>query len=319
MAELPRVVVVVGPTASGKTQLGITLARSHEGEVISADSRTIYRGMDIGTAKPEGLRKMGGESLEDLVKEKPLLVDGVAHWGFDLCNPDEIFTASDFQAYADAKIDDMDRRGKLPFLVGGTGLYIAAVIDRPSFGAAPPDPGLRRELLEKTNEELLEEIAERDPDTAEKIDVHNRRRLERAIEILRVTGRRLAEVQTRNPERYHSLFLGIDKEKTLSDASIDERVDLMIARGLVDEVRNLRDRYGDDAPGMTGIGYRQICAFLRKEVSLKDAILQIKRDSRQYAKRQRTWFRRDPRITWVANAYEADVLLEKFLTTAYVG
>lgn len=306
MEPLPPLVVLVGPTASGKTALGIVLARAFSGEIICADSRTIYKELNIGTAKPrEGGEDAEQRDIRSLFGEKSLMHEGIPHWGINLRNPNKTFTASEFQVYADKKIEEITERGNLPILVGGTGLYVASVVDRPSFAEVPPDPALRLELATKSNEELLEEIAEKDPDTAARIDAKNRRRLERALEILRITGKRLAEVQKKGEPRYRVCMLGIDVPREVLSERIDARVDAMIAAGLIDEVRALRAKYGDDAPGMTGIGYRQFTAFFRGEISLKDAILALKHDTRQYAKRQMTWFQRDKRIHWVKNAQEA--------------
>jgi len=306
---LPRIIVLVGPTASGKTAMSIALARAFSGEIISADSRTIYKEMDIGTAKPrydvgaEHLPPLMGKMM-DMFTEKPLMYEDVPHWGFNLRSPKEIFTVSEYQSYADKKISEIIKRGNIPIFVGGTGLYVAAVVDRPSFAEVPPDPALRLELATKSNTELLEEIAERDPDTAERIDAKNRRRLEQAIEILRATGKRLAEVQTRGEPMYNSCMVGVEVPRETLYERIDARIDAMIGEGLVDEVRTLKEKYGDTAPGMTGIGYRQICTFLRGEYSLRDAIIALKHDTRQYAKRQLTWFQRDKRIHWVKNTRE---------------
>ena len=280
--KLPRVVTVVGPTASGKTAMGVVLARAFDGEVLCADSRTIYEDMDIGTAKPIRDQRERDVSLPPF-SERPFFYEGIAHWGMNLITPDKTFTASEFQAYADKKIGEIHRRKHLPMLVGGTGLYVQAVLDRPSFANVPPQPDLRLSLATISNAELLEEIAELDPETASRIDGHNRRRLERAIEILRVTGKRLADVQKKGPERYESLFLGVSVPRDVLFARIEARVDEMIAQGLVDEVRRIREHFGDDAPGMSAIGYRQIGAFLRKEVSLKDAILTIKQERKEYS------------------------------------
>lgn len=302
--KLTPLIVVVGPTASGKTALSIPLARAFSGEVIAADSRTMYKEMNIGTAKPQGSGEAAG-GMSVLFGEKPLIYEEIPHWGMNLKNPDETFTASEFQVYADKKVDEIRKRGNMPMLVGGTGLYVAAVVDRPSFAEVAPDPALRIELATKSNEELFEEIAEKDPDTAARIDAKNRRRLERALEILRTTGKRLAEVQTRGPARYNPLMLGVEVSREVLNERIEVRVDAMIAAGLIDEVRALREKYGDDAPGMTGIGYRQFTAFFRGESTLKDAILSLKYDTKQYAKRQMTWFQRDKRIQWVKTPQEA--------------
>lgn len=314
--SLPKILAVVGPTASGKTDLGIVLARAFEGEVICADSRTLYRGMDIGTGKPTGERAttaLEGISLQSMVAEKSLLVEGIPHWGIDLVNPDQIFTVAEFQAYADERIADIISRGKLPILVGGTGLYIRAVLDRPNFTEVPPNDSLRIELATLSNAQLLEEIAERDPDTASTIDEGNRRRLERAVEILRATGKTLAETQRLEAPKYEALELGLELDREELYARIDARVDKMIAEGLVDEVRKIKTDYGSEAAGLTGIGYRQIVEFLDGKTKLRDAVTRIKFDTHHYAKRQETWFKRDARIVWIKNSTAALAAAEHFL------
>lgn len=312
--QLPKMLVVVGPTASGKTEVGLALARAHDGEIIAADSRTVYRGLDIGTAKPKGERILGG-NLKDMVSEKPLMVEGVVHWGFDIVNPEQTFTVAEYQAYADQVIEGILERGHVPIVVGGTGLYIRSLIDRPTYTDVPPDESLRLELATLTNADLLLEIEERDPDTAATIDKDNRRRLERALEILRATGKTLSEVQTFDQPKYQALQIGIDVDREVLYQRIDERVDIMVARGLVDEVRKLYQQYGPEAPALTGIGYRQIIEFLEGKTPLRDAIARIKYDSHHYAKRQETWFRRDSRVVWVKDARTAVQQAQAFIQT----
>ena len=297
---LPQLIIILGPTASGKTDAGLAVARAVDGEVICADSRTVYREMNIGTAKPEGSREWGvGSSLE---LDRPLLVDGIPHWGLDLVDPNQTFTVSEFQAYADKKIRQIIGRGKQPILVGGTGLYIRAVIDRPTFAEVPPNPNFRAEIATKSDAELLEEISELDPDAASTIDEKNRRRLERTLEILRGTGKPLAESRSWGEKLYEPVMIGLDIAREELYDRLDTRVDIMVAKGLIDEVRKLREKYGSDVPGMTGIGYRQICEFLDAKSTLSNAITRIKIDTRHYAKRQETWFKHDSRITWVKDA-----------------
>lgn len=309
---LPKTIAVVGPTAAGKTAVGLALARAFDGEVVAADSRTIYRSLDIGTAKPVGERVLGGD-LKDMAGEKPLMVEGIPHWGIDIADPDEVFSVAEYQAYADKVIEGIFKRGHVPIVVGGTGLYIRALVDRPNFTAVPPNDSLRVELATLSNAELMTEIAERDPDTAATIDEDNRRRLERAIEILRATGKTLAETQKFDSPRYDALQIGISVERDELYARIDERVDSMIASGLTDEVRELRAKYGNNATAMTGIGYRQISEFLDGKVKLRDAVIRIKFDTHHYAKRQETWFKRDDRIVWVRDAKGAIEAAQKFL------
>ncbi len=316
--SLPKILAVVGPTASGKTEVGVVLARAFDGEVIAADSRTIYKELEIGTAKPEGktdssFGMLDGDIKGSLFGDKPKLVEGIPHWGFDLVTPDQAYSVAEYQAYADKKIREILKRGKMPILVGGSGLYIRAVIDRLSFTEAAPDPALRLELATLSNEELFEQITELDPDALQLVDTSNRRRLERALEILRTTGMPLADSRVREPAKYNALQIGMSVEREQLYERIDERVDGMIAKGLVDEVRKLKDKYGVDSPAMSGIGYRQVNEFFEGKTPLREAVTRIKYDSHHYAKRQETWFKRDHRVVWVVNAKQALEAAQKFL------
>ncbi len=315
--KLPKILVVCGPTASGKTGVGIALAKRFGGEILAADSRTVYRNMEIGTAKPledRGSRQSAvGSEIGDLFAERPRIVESVPHWGFDLVDPDEPFTVSQYQEYADTKIAEIIERGNVPIVVGGTGLYIRAILDRPNFAGAAPDATLRAELEGMSDNDLLEEIAARDPDAAATIDDRNRRRLIRALEILRTVGGTLAEHQEFGEPIYDALQIGIDVPREELYARIDQRVDEMVGHGLVDEVRKLLGQYGPESQAMTGIGYRQIADFFAKKESLRDAVKRIKYDTHHYAKRQETWFRRDSRILWIRTLVEAIRAVESFL------
>lgn len=333
----PTLIVIIGPTASGKTDLAVKVAKKYDGEVIQADSRTVYKHMDIGTAKPEGERRRAAEvrlediagqgihakhpkvEMKDLFEEKPLMVEGVPHWGIDIVEPSQDFTTAQFKAYAEKKIFDISERGKIPILAGGTGLYVQAVVDNLKLSDAPPNLELRAQLEELTNEVLAERLRQLDPEAAETIDTENRRRALRAIEIVESTGKKLSEQQIKGEQKFDSLMIGIDVDREPLYERIDARVDEMVARGLVDEVRALRDEFGCDVNAMTGIGYRQICAFLEGYMKLKDAIELIKRDSRHYAKRQLTWFRRDHRIKWVKSEEEALMFVAEFLSQVPLG
>ncbi len=313
----PKIIIIAGATASGKTDLAIQIAKQFNGEVISADSRTIYREMNIGTAKPEGkskaLPQAQKKDISDLFSDKPLMVDGVEHWGFNLVDPDDSFTAAQFKEYAEHKIKSILKRGRLPILAGGTGLYLEAVVDNLSFTSIEPNLELRKQLEQLSNEELFSKIEEQDPETADTIDQNNRRRLIRAIEILKMSGKPLSKNQNKGQQKYEALMLAIDVDRELLYERIDERVDKMIAEGLVDEVRSLKEKYGCEVNAMTGIGYRQICAFLSGYMKLADAIEILKQDTRHYAKRQLTWFRRDSRFHWIKNSEEAMTLVKEFL------
>ena len=321
-----KIVVVVGSTASGKTQLGIDLAKRFDGEVISVDSRLVYKGMDIGTAKPNGEWKMQGEKWQ-LGHGLPmaLMVDGVPHWGIDLVEPDMEYNVADFKKYADEKIKEIERRGSLPILVGGTGLWVRAVVDNLSLTETPPNWELRAKLETRSPDDLFAEYKRLDPDGAELIDRQNKRRVVRALEVTLSTNKPFSQQVQRGNGRYDVLELGIAVERDTLNERINLRVDEMVAMGLVNEVRGLRDRYGCASEAMTGIGYRQICRWLASKsrmgaedqgpmqlISLADAIEEIKKATRTYAKRQMTWFKRDDRIRWIRSSEEAFDLVTRF-------
>ncbi len=310
-----KIIAVVGPTASGKTALGIELAKRFQGEIICVDSRTVYRGMDIGTAKSRGQwGQMGQAGIRSLFAgAKTLLVDGVPHWGIDLVDPDEEYNIALFKEYADEKIREIVSRGHVPILVGGTGLWLDSIVENREIPEVEPNASLRRELEEKTLEELFAEYEKLDPNGALVIDRFNPRRLMRAIEVCRVTGRPFSELRRKGEQMYDCLWLGMDVAREELNDRIDERVDAMIAEGLVDEVRKLKETYGCNEYAMTGIGYRQICWFLDGQQALKDSIEDIKADTRAYAKRQMTWFKRNETIQWIKNVNEAVAFVERFL------
>lgn len=307
--EKHNVIAVVGPTASGKTEVGIRLAQAFDGEVVCVDSRTVYRGMDIGTAKVQGKVadkwQTGEWNIAKLFEAPPLLVEDIPHWGIDLVDPDAPFTVADFVAYAQKKIDDVVRRGKLPILVGGTGLYFRALLDGLTLTDVEPDPGLRAELEGRSTEDLVDELGKLDPDAAASIDTANRRRVVRALEIVKTTGEPLSAQQKTVETPYRVTWIGMDLDRDTLYERINHRVDVMVAQGLVDEARGLLVKYGAESQAMSGIGYRQLAEFFVGKMSLKAALEMIKTDTRHYAKRQLTWFKADSRVQWVKDAKEA--------------
>ncbi len=304
---LPKIVAIIGPTASGKTDLAIKIAKEFNGEIIATDSRTIYRKMNIGTAKPtrDAANEAAAKDITDLFSEKPYMVEGVPHWGIDIVNPDEDYSVADFKHYAEQKIDEVLERGSLPILAGGTGLYISAIVDNLTFTDTDRNEDLRRELDELSDADLKKRLEHLDAEAAKTVDFGNRRRVIRAIEIVEMTGKPLAEQQRMGSAKYDVLQIGIEVNREDLYERINDRVERMIADGLVDEVRELKREYGCEVNAMTGIGYRQICEFLDGKMKLQDAVELLKRDTRHYAKRQMTWFKRDNRIEWVKNTEEA--------------
>jgi len=279
-------IVLVGPTAVGKTEAALWLAERLNGEIVSADSRQIYRGMDIGTAKPTP-----GQRAR------------VPHHLIDVIAPDEAFSLAQYQAAACAAIDAIFARGKQPFLVGGTGLYVRAVCEGLRIPAVPPDPELRAELEARAEREgkhaLYAELQQVDPDAAAKIDPRNVRRTIRALEVHRVSGKRFSELGRSAPPPYPIFTIGLSRPRPELYARIDARIDRMIAAGLVDETRRLAERYDGSLPSMSGLGYRQIGTYLRGACALDEAIAAIKRDTRRFVRHQANWFRpNDPRIIW---------------------
>lgn len=286
----PKLVVITGPTASGKTALGVALAQRLGGEVVSADSMQIYRGMDIGTAKPT-----------------PEEMQGVPHHMIDIADPAENYSVSRYAKEAAACVDDILARGKLPIVVGGTGLYIDSLIAGRTFADGTADTALRQELSERYDEiggeGLLGELRKVDPERAAKLHPADKKRIVRAMEVYILTGRTITQhdAETRAvPPRYDAAKIALDfaVRQDLYDR-IDRRVELMVRQGLFDEVRALLAAgVPADCTAMQAIGYKEAVAAVRGEAAPQDAVAAIQLASRRYAKRQLTWLRRDPSIHW---------------------
>ncbi len=337
--KLPNIIVVLGPTASGKTDLGLVLAKKYNGEIISADSRQVYKKMDIGTAKTKGEwlstaipsePSRATRDLSDNQTEIPCLpdrqvrlaqndrqtyvVEGIRHHLIDIVNPDTDFSLADFKKMAIDSINNILKRGKVPIIVGGTGLYIWALVDNLDIPKTQPDNKLRKELETKPLTELVSMLIEKDPESAKKIDLKNPRRVIRALEVVMTTGQSFFNQRTKSNPLFETLQIGLNVPKEELFKRINERVDKQIGVGLIEEVKQLvSDGYSWDLPSMSGIGYRQVGLYLRGEATLAEAIDILKQDTRQYAKRQMTWFKRDKRIQWVKNAEEAEELVKDFI------
>jgi tRNA dimethylallyltransferase len=282
----PPLIVILGPTGVGKTDLSIDLCRACRGEVISADSRQIYRGMDIGTAK--------ATSAEQAAAPHHLL---------DIRAPDEVLTVAEYQHLAYATIDAIHRRRHTPFLVGGTALYIRAVVEGLRIPAVPPDPEMRARLEERLAQEgvnaLFGDLATLDPRTAAQIDARNPRRVLRALEIFLLTGRSKVEMEGADPPPYRTLMVGLNRSRATLYARIDRRVDAMLAAGLVEETQRLLDQgYDARLPAMTSLGYRECIDYLAGRSDLESAARRIKTETHRYVRHQTTWFRKLSNIEW---------------------
>ncbi len=294
----PKIVCVAGPTACGKTTLGVLLAQKFNGEVVSVDSMQIYRGMAIGTAAPT-----------------PEEMEGVPHHMIGVADPAESWSVSRFTEAADRCVQDILSRGKLPVLVGGTGLYLDALVRGNTFAAGQQGGAIRQELQDRLAREgaaaLLAELAEIDPETAARLHLRDEKRILRALEVYRETGKTISEHDRKSreaPNRYDALYVGLSFQdrQDLRDR-IDRRVDAMVAQGLLDEVRRLLDSgLPRDATALQAIGVKQFLAVADGTATEAEAVEEVKLRSRQYAKRQLTWLRRNPDIHWILWEKEPD-------------
>ena len=299
MSDIPNMIVITGPTATGKTALGVAVAKAVDGEVIGADSMQIYRYMDIGTAKPT-----------------PAEMDGVPHHMVDIIDPAENYSVSRYVEQATAVADDILARGKVPVVVGGTGLYIDSLVAGREFAENQSDPKLRSMLEQQYDEHGGEAMRAMlhsfDPDRAEKLHPADKRRIVRAIEVYLLSGDTITAHDERTkavPKRYNAVTYALDfTDRADLYRRIDLRVDRMAVLGLFDEVRALLDRgVPDDCTAMQAIGYKEAVLALRGAMTREDALERIKQSSRQYAKRQLTWLRRDKDIRWVRWDKQPDI------------
>ncbi len=323
---MKNLIVIAGPTASGKTDLAIEIAQQINGAVVSADSRQVYRGMNIGTGKPTDKTLTGNEQFS---------VRGIPHYLFDVVEPDEDFTMAHFKARALAAIEEIHAAGKVPMLVGGTGLYIRSIVENLEIPAVPPNTELRdrfeaeyalskKDALQTWGNKL------RALDPAADIDFQNPRRVIRAIEIVTATGIPLDEAQKKGPQLFATLELGIEVEREELYARIDKRVDAMVASGLENEVRGLLELYPGffSFPASESPGYTEWKPYLTAEKELnektcgaldeprpsrEELVESIKFNTHAYARRQMTWFNKNKNIKWVKNKEEAEQLITDFL------
>ncbi len=280
-------VAVVGPTGVGKSRLALSLAQTFDGEIVSADSRQIYRHMDIGTAKP---------TSEELSL--------IPHHMVDIINPDEDFGLAQYQQLAHKAIDSIHQRNKLPLLIGGSGLYVWSTLEGWQVPQVPPDVEFRRSLQRKAAKagagELYQELVKVDPVSAQRIDPRNVRRVIRALEVSKHVNVPFSQLQQKQAPPFKILIIGLTADRVALYRRIDSRVDEMMELGLVEEVRKLEEMgYGFDLPAMSGIGYKQIGMVLGGELSLEEAVQKIKFETHRFVRHQYSWFRlKDSKIRW---------------------
>lgn len=291
----PKVIVIGGPTASGKTKLGIELAKKINGEIVSADSMQIYKEMDIGTAKPD---------IEEM--------QGIKHYMIDFINPDESYSVADYKRDAKNAIKEILEKGKVPIVVGGTGLYIDSLIYEIEYLDIKTDMNYRKKLEERAEKEGLEilynEAMAIDKDATELISRNDKKRILRILEIYHQTGKTKTELDknSRKEPEYDYKVFAIDMERDILYERINKRVDLMIENGLIAEVENVYKKYKKFPTSMQALGYKEVVLYLENKIAKDEMIEMIKRETRRYAKRQLTWFRKNKQTIWINGLDEVE-------------
>ncbi len=299
-----KVLVIIGPTAVGKTELSLQIAESLGAEIISADSMQVYRGMDIGTAKAT-----------------PQEQARVQHHLIDVVNPDQAFNVADYVALAETSLAELKRQLIVPVLTGGTGLYIDALLEGFLFPDSAADPTLRAELEAQAKSNparLFSELRKVDPLSAAKIHPNDLRRIIRALEVYQRTGEPISRLQRKAAQQqrpYNPTYIGLTRERQELYARINRRVELMIENGLIQEVKRLLEVYPEQPTALQALGYKEIAHYLRGDLTLAEAIELLQRDTRRYAKRQLSWFRRNKKIHWLNRSQLSDEeVLEKIMS-----
>ena len=296
--NLPKVITILGVTSCGKTILAIELAQKNNGEIVSADSRQIYKEFNIGTAKPEGTWENG-----------KFVYKSINHYLIDEIDPTEDFTLSQYQKLATEKLKEIASRGKTPFLVGGTPLYLKAVLENWNIPEVKPNLRLRAELEEKDILELFNTIKEKDPEAALVTGNTNKRRIIRALEVITETGEKFSSQRKVGEPVFDSLKIGIQIEKEELVKRITERTKEMFKKGLAEEIKQLSEKYGWEATPMQSIGYQEF----KNETNLDKIESLIIQNTLAYTKRQMTWFKKDKDIVWVTSPKEAEENIKSFL------
>lgn len=314
MAEqLPKLITIVGTTASGKTDWSLRISKLIGGGIISADSRQMYKKMSIGTAKPSGEWRWVAGGLSTF-PHKAYFIEDIPHYLIDILDPGKMFTAAEFRDKAIKYIKLARRNGRVPMLVGGTGLYVSSVVDNLHIPRIQPNKKLRESLEGKPAEELMALLRTLDPVSAGVIDAHNKRRIIRALEVCIFSGEKFSDLRRKGEPLFDTLMIGVSVQDDVLKARIRDRVRLMMAQGLLGEIQALlRQKYAWHLSSMSGIGYREFRPFVEKTATLEQVEDQILRNTWQYVRRQRVWFKRDTRIQWCATYEDAEKLVQDFL------
>lgn len=292
---MKKIIAIVGPNASGKSNIAVKIAKRFNGEIISADSRQVYKGMNLGSGK--------------ITKKE---MRGIPHYLLDVASPKRTFSVAQYKKLAEKAIKKILRKKKIPILCGGTGFYIQAVVDDISFPPVKPDWQLRKKLEKKSTKELFEILKKLDPNRAKKIDKNNPRRLIRAIEIVKKTKKPVPEIKKES--KYDVLMIGIKKEKEELKKLIEKRLKKRLKQGMIKEVENLK-KSGISWKKLESFGleYKWIAKYLQKQISKSEMIEKLKKDIEDYARRQMVWFKKDKRIIWIKNYKELERLVKNFL------
>ncbi len=288
----PKLVAVIGPTASGKTDISVQIAKKYDGEIINADSRQMYKYLSIGTASPTE-------------KEK----SGVPHHLFDFLDPKDECNVAEWREFAEKKIYEITQKDKLPILCGGTGLFVNALTQNFSLPSIPPNAEFRKKMEQKNSEELWKNLKEKDPEEASRIDPQNKKYIIRALEIYEFSGEKKSQIMNTGEALYDTFVVGITLPRDLLYKKIDQRTDTMENMGFLDEVKELLHKgYSKEDPAMMSHGYREALEYLEGARSLESLLEIMKKNTRNYAKRQLTWWRRDTRVHWY-NSYSQEAII----------
>lgn len=304
--NLPNLIAVVGPTASGKTDIALAIAQKFSGEIIVADSRQIYRGVNISS------NKTPGEIIDG-----QFCVDRIPYHGLNLVEPDDILTVSQWKQTTLATITSILERGHLPILEGGTGLYASAILDNYNFADAPPDPSIRKRIKEQIERDGLKRVADellrRDPGSAEFLDIENPRRVTRALEVIEITNKPYSEQRGKRPKIFNDLRLGIKRDMEDIDARIEERAAEQFEKGLEEEARDMLNRFGPNLPAMTSIGYIEWRDYFDGTATKGKVLERNIQRNKKFARAQMKWLNRDKHIRWITSIEEAISLVQQHL------